>query len=300
MSDQNPVHKRPPITFQSKSITRPNQIILSVTLTTDTLFTFDFKAHEAFDYAPNERLIYKYPDLIHYVIDPHDTDWFIQQRILSPIHRNSQILLLTIEEVNRIAHTDILKNQIYPKPIELLGFKIPEFMLQKMRKYINDKFDRAKAFGHTTIQPKVSLSTLLSAAAAKPTTIKTIQTMNPILVMNFANFISFHFVFTCCITMTFTISLRFFTETAADNRAIIVIGNFIDASKSAANNGIACQYQRKWIKNGDHNKRIHYIRRGHRQFTSHRTKLIKFIACDTIGTTIQFSHRKNTQFNCLE
>lgn len=187
MSDQNPVHKRPPITFQSKSITRPNQIILSVTLTTDTLFTFDFKAHEAFDYAPNERLIYKYPDLIHYIIDPHDTDWFIQQRILSPIHRNSQILLLTIEEVNRIAHNDILKNQIYPKPIELLGFKIPEFMLQKMRKYINEKCDRTKAFGHATIQPKVSLSQLLSAAAAKPTTIKTIQTMNPILVMNFAN-----------------------------------------------------------------------------------------------------------------
>lgn len=184
------MHKRPPITFQSKSITRPNQIILSVTLTTDTLFTFDFKAHEAFDYAPTEKLIYKYPDLIHYVIDHHDTDWFIQQRILSPIHRNSQILLLTIEEVNRIAHTDILKNQIYPKPIELLGFKIPEFMLQKMRKYINDRCDRAKTqlFGHT-IQPKVSLSTLLSAAAAKPTTIKTIQTVNPILVMNFTNYI---------------------------------------------------------------------------------------------------------------
>lgn len=193
LSDQNPIHKRPPIAFQSKSITRPNHIILSVTLTTDTLFTFDFKAHEAFDYAPNERLIYKYPDLIHYVIDPHDTDWFIQQRILSPIHRNTQILLLTIEEVNRIAHTDILKNQIYPKPIELLGFKIPEFMLQKMRKYINEKCDRATkaTFGHTAIQQqqqqqqKVSLSTLLSAAAAKPTTIKTIQTMNPILVMNF-------------------------------------------------------------------------------------------------------------------
>lgn len=183
-SDQSPFHKRSPITFQNKTIARPNQIILSVTLTTDTLFTFDFKAHEAFDYAPNERLIHKYPDLIHYIIDAQDKDWFIQQRILSPFHRTIQILLLTIEEVNRIAHADILKNQPYPKPIELLGFKIPEFMLQKMRKYINDKRDIGKTLFANTIQPKVSLSALLSATP-KSTTIKTIQSVKPILVMIF-------------------------------------------------------------------------------------------------------------------
>lgn len=156
--------------------------MLHVTLTTDTLFTFDFKAHEAFEYAPNERLINKYPDLIHYIIDAQDKDWFIQQRILSPIHRTAQILLLTIEEVNRIAHSDILKNQLYPKPIELLGFKIPEFMLQKMRKYVNEKRDLRKTLFTNTIQPKVTLSALLSAAP-KPTTIKTLQSVKPILVI---------------------------------------------------------------------------------------------------------------------
>lgn len=189
-SDQSPLHKRSPITFQTKSITRPNQIMLHVTLTTDTLFTFDFKVHEAFDYAPNDRLIYKYPDLIHYIIDTHDKDWFIQQRILSPIHRNSQILLLTIDEVNRIAHSDILKNQPYPKPIELLGFKIPEFMLQKMRKYVNEKRDVRKTLFSNTMQPKVTLSALLSAAP-KPTTIKTLQSVKPILVMIFTNLLKF-------------------------------------------------------------------------------------------------------------
>lgn len=176
-SDHSPLPKRSPITFQNKPIARPSQIILSV----NTLFTFDFKAHQAFDYGPHERLIHKYPELIHYIIDSQDKDWFIQQRILSPIHRTSQILLLTIEEVNRIAHADILKNQPYPKSIELLGFKIPEFMLQKMRKFINEQSDRSKTIITSGIHPKVSLSALLSAAP-KPTAIKTIQSVKPILV----------------------------------------------------------------------------------------------------------------------
>lgn len=180
-TDHSPLHKRSPITFQNKCIARPGQIILSVTLTTDTLFTFDFKVHEAFDYGPNDRLINKYPQLIYYVIDAQDKDWFIQQRILPPIHRNLQIMLLTIEEVNRIAHSDILKNQPYPKPIELLGFKIPEFMLQKMRKFITEQSDNTKTLITNTIHPKVSLSALLSAAP-KPTAIKTIQSIKPILV----------------------------------------------------------------------------------------------------------------------
>lgn len=180
-SDHSPMHKRLPIAFSNKCISRPSQIILSVTLTTDTLFTFDFKVHEAFDYAPNERLINKYPESIHYVIDAQDKDWFIQQRILSPIHRSLEILLLTIEEVNRIAHSDILKNQPYPKPIELLGFKIPEFMLQKMRKFINDQSERTKTLISNVVHPKVSLSALLSAAP-KQTAIRTIQSVKPILV----------------------------------------------------------------------------------------------------------------------
>lgn len=187
------MHKRSPITFQNKCITRPGQIILSVTLTTDTLFTFDFKVHEAFDYGPNDRLINKYPELIRYNIDAQDKDWFLQQKILSPIHRSLQILLLTIEEVNRIAHMDILKNQPYPKPIELLGFKIPEFMLQKMRKFINEQAEHSgKTIITNAIHPKVSLSALLSAAP-KPTAIKTIQSIKPILVFkDFFFFFFFH------------------------------------------------------------------------------------------------------------
>ncbi|XP_055298585.1 deoxynucleotidyltransferase terminal-interacting protein 1 [Sitodiplosis mosellana] len=187
-TDHSPLHKRSPITFQNKCITatRPGQIILSVTLTTDTLFTFDFKVHEAFDYGPNDRLINKYPDLIRYIIDVQDKDWFIQQRILSPIHRTSQIMLFTIEEVNRIAHSDILRNQPYRKPIELLGFKIPEFMLQKMRKFICEHGENSKKIITNTIQPKVSLSALLSATP-KPTAIKTIQSIKPILKPQLAN-----------------------------------------------------------------------------------------------------------------
>lgn len=151
-----------------------------MTLTTETSFTFDLNVHEAFDFAPNERLIDKYPELIHYVIDAQDKDWFIQQRFLSPINRNANILLITYDEVKIIAQ-DILKNQPYSKSILLSTFKIPTFILQKMQKYINEQGERRKTIIANTMHPKVSLSALLSAAS-KPTAIKTLQSVKPILV----------------------------------------------------------------------------------------------------------------------
>lgn len=292
-TDQSPLHKRSPITFQNKCITRPSQIILSV----NTLFTFDFKVHEAFDYGPNERLINKYPELIRYIIDAQDKDWFIQQRILSPIHRTLQIMLLTIEEVNRIAHSDILKNQPYPKPIELLGFKIPEFMLQKMRKFIAEQSESSKTIIANTIHPNVSLSALLSAAP-KPTAIKTIQSIKPILV--YTNLIQHNFLMT---SSKFDKHFSFdflFLEASIGKYNVTIVSDFVHESQFTADYCSIAWHQRKWIENGNHYKRIHYIRRRLREFACHRKKLIKFIACHFICIVIEFTHRKNTKLNCIK
>lgn len=127
--------------------------------------------------------------MFHYVIDASDKDWFIQQNILFPFHKTCQILLITVEEVNQIAQADILSHQRNPKPIELLGFKIPELILTKIRKSVNDQNDRSKALQGiaNTIHSKMTLSALLSAAP-KPTTIKTIQSVKPLMVRIFAAF----------------------------------------------------------------------------------------------------------------
>lgn len=58
------------------------------------------------------------------------------------------------------------------------------------------------------------------------------------------------------------------------------------------------RHKRKWFKNGDHHQRIYYVRR--RPFACHRQELIKFITCHIIGIVIEFAHRKNFEFYCIE
>lgn len=56
-------------------------------------------------------------------------------------------------------------------------------------------------------------------------------------------------------------------------------------------------HKRKWFKS-DHHQRIYHVRR--RQFACHQQELIKFITCHIIGIVIEFAHRKNFEFYCIE
>ncbi|KAJ6644619.1 Deoxynucleotidyltransferase terminal-interacting protein 1, partial [Pseudolycoriella hygida] len=78
--------------IQLKPAGRAKQIYWNVSnLNTDTLFVLDFKADKAFGFSPElhkERLACKHIELIRYVPDGADKDWMIQQKILSPAHKN--------------------------------------------------------------------------------------------------------------------------------------------------------------------------------------------------------------------
>lgn len=209
-----------------------------MTLTTETLFVFDFKVQESFDYGPNERLINNHLDLIYYIIDAQDKDWFIQQRFLSPIHRNTQVQLIPFDEVNRIAQVDVLNRPRFPQSISFVGFKLPEYMLQKVRKFINELTAiRNKTLITSGIHSRISLNALLSGTS-KPTTIKAIQAVRPTMVKN--HFIQFCFLFVAVLMLLIPIPIPIpISEISVDKYIIIIISNFIDAGKFTTDHCVA-------------------------------------------------------------
>lgn len=70
---------------------------------------------------------------MRYTIDNDDKEWLIEQKILLPIHRNFRIMLLILDEVKKLGQSDKYRIQTMDKLNQLIGFKIPEFMLKKIR-----------------------------------------------------------------------------------------------------------------------------------------------------------------------
>lgn len=180
--NSRPTIQRPAPNIQIKTIAGPKPIIWNIaSLTTETLFIFDFKANRALGYFDRERLINQHPELIRYLTDAQDKDWLIQQRLLSPSHRTYRILLFVLEEVSKIAHTDEYRLRPNSKLNELTGFKVPEFMLQKMKNVflkLGQKNQPLTGPLHGITMPGTYTVT------TQPNPIKTIQTFKPILVWN--------------------------------------------------------------------------------------------------------------------
>lgn len=107
----------------------------------------DFKANKIFGFADNgkERLASKHPELIRYLPDTSDKDWLIQQKVLPSVHRTNRILLLVHDEVCKIAQTDEYRNKLI-KLNDLEGFKVPEFILQKMKTFFMELSVRSQSF----------------------------------------------------------------------------------------------------------------------------------------------------------
>lgn len=115
----------------------------------DTLFVLDFKANKAFGYSPEsnkERLACKHPELIRYLPDGHDKDWMIQQKILSPAYKNVRFLMLVYDEVVNVSQTEEYRNEVQINVSDLDGFKVPDFILQKMKIFFTELSRRSQNF----------------------------------------------------------------------------------------------------------------------------------------------------------
>lgn len=115
-----------------QSIVRP----VSVNeLTLDTLFVLDYKVNRALGLIEscNEQFYRQHPDMMRYQTDNNDKEWLIKKRILSPAHKRFRILLMLRDDVYRMAKENQYKSRGKLNLSELVGFKIPDFMLHKMR-----------------------------------------------------------------------------------------------------------------------------------------------------------------------
>ncbi len=136
--------------IQLKPVGRTKQVYWNVSnLNTETMFVLDFKANRAFGFSPElhkERLASKHPELIRYLPDNHDKDWMIQQKILSPANKNVRFLMLVYDEVMKVSQTDEYRNKPQIKINDLEGFKVPEFILQKMKIFFTELSLRSQSF----------------------------------------------------------------------------------------------------------------------------------------------------------
>lgn len=135
---------------QLKPVGRTKQVYWNVSnLNTDTMFVLDFKANRAFGFSPElhkERLASKHPELIRYLPDNHDKDWMIQQKILSPANKNVRFLMLVYDEVIKVSQTEEYRNKPQIKINDLEGFKVPDFILQKMKIFFTELSLRSQSF----------------------------------------------------------------------------------------------------------------------------------------------------------
>lgn len=145
-TDQEPI-KKLQTNIQLKSMGRTKQVYWNVShLNTETLFLLDYKANRALGFADNsrERLASKHPELIRYLPDVTDKEWLCQQKIIVPANRSSRFLLLVHSEVCKIAATEEYRSKA--KLSELDGFKLPEFILQKMKIFFTELSLRSQSF----------------------------------------------------------------------------------------------------------------------------------------------------------
>lgn len=126
---------------------RTKQVFWNVShLNTETLFLLDYKANRALGFADNsrERLASKHPELIRYLPDVTDKEWLCKEGFIVPANRSSRFLLLVHSEVCKIAATEEYRGKA--KLSELDGFKLPEFILQKMKIFFTELSLRSQSF----------------------------------------------------------------------------------------------------------------------------------------------------------
>lgn len=145
LHDQQPI-KRLQTNIQLKCVGRTKPIIWNVSyLNTDTLFSLDFKANRLFGFSESgkERLASKHSELIRYLPDANDREWMFQQKLITQNYKNGRFLLLVHEELMKLSHTDEYRTRNV-RPNDLEGFKLPEFIINKMKIFFTELSHRSQ------------------------------------------------------------------------------------------------------------------------------------------------------------
>ncbi|XP_021945627.1 AF4/FMR2 family member lilli isoform X2 [Folsomia candida] len=102
-------------------------------LTIDTMFIMGAKANKALGFAQTRgRLYVKHPGLFKYASDSDDKEWLSKNKLMPATGGRAYIMLL--EDIEKLAKDNTLNVTINYE--DILGFKVPDFILEKMKNYI--------------------------------------------------------------------------------------------------------------------------------------------------------------------
>lgn len=138
---------RPSNSMSSLSCSSSNPFRSKVTwntsaVTKDTYFVLDSDANKLFRAATDlgeYRVAVLHPELIRYTPDSaEDMEWLVGERHVPVTLRHSSVQLLVRDEVVKLKRTEKPDWTGGGEDAQLVGFKVPEFMIRKMHKYFTE------------------------------------------------------------------------------------------------------------------------------------------------------------------
>ncbi|XP_045491124.1 uncharacterized protein LOC123690999 [Colias croceus] len=104
-------------------------------LTQDTLFIMGSHAHKVLGLGNSRgRLYTRHAGLLRYPADSADKEWIASHNLVNAVGGKTYIMVL--EDIEELATSDAYKHNSLPLLGELTGFRVPPFMLRKIKAYV--------------------------------------------------------------------------------------------------------------------------------------------------------------------
>jgi deoxynucleotidyltransferase terminal-interacting protein 1 len=104
-------------------------------LTSDTLFILGSRANKALGFGQTRgRLYIKHPELFKYSGDQTDKEWLAKANLMATT--GGKAYLMVLQDILDLAESPEYSSHPKQQPGELVGFTVPDWMLEKMKAYI--------------------------------------------------------------------------------------------------------------------------------------------------------------------
>lgn len=106
-------------------------------ITSKTLFIMGAKANKVLGYGQTRgRLYVRHPELLRYSGDQEDKEWLSGKNLMPPSGGKAYLMLL--EDIKELTQSDDYKNSPHLQLSELKGFEVPQFLINKIRAFIEE------------------------------------------------------------------------------------------------------------------------------------------------------------------
>ncbi|XP_047988631.1 uncharacterized protein LOC125228199 isoform X2 [Leguminivora glycinivorella] len=128
-SDSGSSSPLPLSTYRDPEKWNPNR------LTQETLFIMGSHAHKVLGLGNcRGRLYTRHAGLLRYPADSSDKEWIASHNLVNAVGGKTYIMVL--EDIEELANSETYRHNSLPMLGELTGFKVPPFMLRKIKAYV--------------------------------------------------------------------------------------------------------------------------------------------------------------------